>query len=119
MKCKGEVGFIFGRRTSGSFDIRKLDGTKISEGSSYKKLKLIFKRKSYLIERRGAVSSPQLKQGEDLPHKFDDIREIRAELKGLDKYFHNLTLASTVGVGTSVIGVLMGVGAMVYAALIR
>ena len=53
--CKGEVGFIFGRRASGSFDIRKLDGTKISAGISYKKLVLISKRKTYLIERRGAA----------------------------------------------------------------
>lgn len=58
VKCKGEVGFIFARRLSGSFDIRKLDGTKISAGISYKKLILISKRKTYLIERRGAVSSP-------------------------------------------------------------
>ncbi len=43
-------GFIFGRRSSGSFDIRKLDGTKISAGISYKKLKLIEKRKTILIE---------------------------------------------------------------------
>lgn len=63
VKCKGEVGFIFGRRASGSFDIRKLDGTKISTGISYKKLKLITKRKTYLTERRSAVSSPQLKLG--------------------------------------------------------
>ena len=53
--CKGEVGFIFGRRASGSFDIRKLDGTKISASISYKKLVLISKRKTYLIERRGAA----------------------------------------------------------------
>lgn len=55
VKCKGEVGFIFGRRASGSFDIRKLDGTKISAGISYKKLVLISKRKTYLTERRGAA----------------------------------------------------------------
>lgn len=46
--------FIFGRRSSGSFDIRLLDGTKISAGVSYKKLKLLEKRNSYLIERRTA-----------------------------------------------------------------
>lgn len=47
--------FIFGRRSSGSFDIRLLDGTKLSAGVSYKKLKLIEKRKSYLIERRNVA----------------------------------------------------------------
>lgn len=46
--------FIFGRRSSGSFDIRLLDGTKISAGISCKKLVLLEKRKSYLIERRTA-----------------------------------------------------------------
>ncbi|MBR5914688.1 MAG: HNH endonuclease [Selenomonadaceae bacterium] len=68
VKCKGEVGFIFGRRASGSFDIRRLDGTKISAGISYKKLELIVKRKSYLKERRGAVSSTQLNQGVSNAH---------------------------------------------------
>ena len=68
VKCKGEVGFIFGRRASGSFDIRKLDGTKISAGISYKKLELITKRKSYLTERSGAASSTQLKQGVSNAH---------------------------------------------------
>ena len=52
VKCdNGEIGFIFGRRTRGYFDIRKLDGTKISPSISYKKLKLISKRKSYLQEK--------------------------------------------------------------------
>lgn len=46
--------FIFGRRLSGSFDVRLLDGTKLSAGVSYKKLKLLEKRKSYLIERSTA-----------------------------------------------------------------
>lgn len=46
--------FIFGRRASGSFDIRLLDGTRLSAGVSYKKLKLLEKRKLYLIERRAA-----------------------------------------------------------------
>lgn len=63
VKCKGEIGFIFGRRANGSFDIRKLDGSKISAGISYKKLTLISKRKTYLTERRGAASSPCLKAG--------------------------------------------------------
>ena len=45
--------FIFGRRYSGSFDIRLLYG-KLSAGISYKKLKLLEKRKSYLTERRTA-----------------------------------------------------------------
>ena len=48
-----EEYFIFGRRTSGFFDIRKLDGTKVNNGSiSYKKLGLKEKAKKCLIERR-------------------------------------------------------------------
>ena len=49
---KGRECFIFGRRTRGYFDVRTLDGTKISTGASCKKLKLIAKRKSFLIETR-------------------------------------------------------------------
>lgn len=54
VKYNGQVGFIFGRRSSGYFDIRKLDGTVIHRSLSYKKLKLVGKRKSLLIERRMA-----------------------------------------------------------------
>ena len=50
--CKGQVGFIFGRRASGAFDVSKLDGTGISAGISYKKLTLLQKRGTYLTELR-------------------------------------------------------------------
>ena len=50
--CKGEIGFVFGRRSSGYFDIRTLSGKKISDGISYKKLTLLEKRKTYLTEYR-------------------------------------------------------------------
>ena len=47
--------FIFGRRVSGYFDIRDLDGNKINNGSiSYKKLKLNGSSRSVLTERRAA-----------------------------------------------------------------
>ena len=52
---KGQEAFIFGRRSSGSFKICKLDGTKLSSGVSYKKLKLLERRKRYITERRIAV----------------------------------------------------------------
>ena len=52
VKYNGEIGFIFGRRNTGYFDIRTLDGNSISKNASYKKLKLINTRKSLLIERR-------------------------------------------------------------------
>ena len=57
VKYKNIECFIFGRRASGSFDIRLLDGTKISAGISCKKLSLISCRKNILIEREVAVSS--------------------------------------------------------------
>lgn len=54
VKFRGIECFVFGRRTSGSFDVRKLDGTKVSPCAGYKKLKLLEKRKNLLIERRSA-----------------------------------------------------------------
>ena len=51
--------FIFGRRTSGFFDIRNLSGDKVNKGSiSFKKLKLVETKKYYLVERRNAVFLP-------------------------------------------------------------
>ena len=43
--------FVFGRRTSGSFDIRTLDGTVISRGAGYRHLKLLERSKHTLTER--------------------------------------------------------------------
>ncbi len=49
----GNSYFIFGRRKSGFFDIRTLNGEKVNKGSiSYKKIKLIEKAKGYLTEIR-------------------------------------------------------------------
>lgn len=51
--------FIFGRRASGFFDIRTLNGEKVNKGSiSCKKLKLLEASKGYLTERRNASLSP-------------------------------------------------------------
>lgn len=50
--CKGKTGFIFGRRSSGNFCVKELNGTKISASINYKKLKLTEKRKTFLMERR-------------------------------------------------------------------
>ena len=47
--CLGQEGFIFGRRSSGYFDIRKLSGEKIHAGISYKKIKLLERSNSMLI----------------------------------------------------------------------
>lgn len=50
--------YIFGRRSSGIFDIRTLDGEKVNKGNiNCKYLRLINFRKTWLIERRSVVSS--------------------------------------------------------------
>ena len=52
---QGKEYFIFGRRSSGFFDIRDLKGNKVNKGSiSCKKLKLLEISRGYLIERRTA-----------------------------------------------------------------
>ena len=48
----GQECFIFGRRSSGYFDIRRLDGTKIHAGISYRKLRFLEPRRTTLTERR-------------------------------------------------------------------
>ena len=50
---KNQTGFVFGRRTSGYFDIRNLLGEKLSAGISYKKLCCVEARKSLLVEEIG------------------------------------------------------------------
>src|SRR5574344_573387 len=56
---EGSAYYVFGRRTSGYFDIRKLDGTKVNKGSiNCKKLKLINTQKTILTERRNSSSIP-------------------------------------------------------------
>ena len=60
VKCLGQVGFIFGRRASGYFDVRTLGGKKLSPAIHAKKLTLLEKRKTFLTELRkeSAASSP-------------------------------------------------------------
>lgn len=58
VRYQDEDCFIFGRRSSGYFDIRKLDGTIIHRSASYKKLELLEARKSYLKEERSRQFLP-------------------------------------------------------------
>ena len=51
---QGKVCFVFGRRSSGYFDLRTLDGVKISVSASYKKLTIVQKASASLVERRAA-----------------------------------------------------------------
>ena len=57
VSCNGIPCFVFGRRSSGSFDIRTLYGKKISAGVSYKKLKPLAKSTTMLTERSMRDSS--------------------------------------------------------------
>ncbi len=68
--CKGETAFIFGRRSTGSFDVRKLDGTRISAGISFKKLRLLERRRTYLTELRKEAALPPLPEGRGLRADF-------------------------------------------------
>lgn len=53
VKYQKELYYIFGRRSSGFFDIRRLDGIKINNGSvSCKHIRLIDARKTLIIEKR-------------------------------------------------------------------
>jgi 5-methylcytosine-specific restriction endonuclease McrA len=54
VKYQGTCCFVFGRRSSGYFDLRSLDGTKLHTSASYKKLVLIQRASACLVERRAA-----------------------------------------------------------------
>ncbi|MBQ3457180.1 MAG: hypothetical protein IJG36_12135, partial [Synergistaceae bacterium] len=58
VRYKGQICFIYGRRASGSFYLKNLDGTTISGGITYKKLRLIAKRKTFITERREVALTP-------------------------------------------------------------
>ena len=47
---EGTECFIFGRRKTGYFDLRKLDGTSIHKSASFKKLSLVEKASTLLVE---------------------------------------------------------------------
>jgi hypothetical protein len=54
-----EMFYVFGRRKSGYFDIRRLNGIKVNKGSiNCKKLRLVEIRRTLLIERRNSSSIP-------------------------------------------------------------
>lgn len=49
---EGTECFVFARRSSGYFDLRHLDGTKVHASANYKKLTLLERTESILVERR-------------------------------------------------------------------
>lgn len=58
---QGRECFVFGRRTSGYFDLRTLDGEVIHRSASVKKIRLIEKASTLLCERREGAFLPCLK----------------------------------------------------------
>ncbi|MDR1537312.1 MAG: hypothetical protein LBU32_04825, partial [Clostridiales bacterium] len=58
----GRKGFIFGRRSSGSFDVRKLDEAKLSAGIS-RKTQAFREAQNNIDGKEHAASSPCLKAG--------------------------------------------------------
>jgi len=57
---QGKTCFVFGRRRSGYFDLRTLDGTSVHASANYKQLKNVQKATSCLAERRsGRIPTPE------------------------------------------------------------
>ena len=61
VRYQGTICFVFGRRSSGYFDLRTLDGTKIHASAHYTHLKSVQKASVSLVERRSGISSLGLK----------------------------------------------------------
>lgn len=55
VRYQGIECFVFGRRTSGYFDLKLLDGAKVDASASWKQIKLIERGKTLLTERRKAL----------------------------------------------------------------
>jgi hypothetical protein len=58
VKFNDQECFITGRRSSGYFALKTLDGKTIHNSAKYTKLKLIQKSSTFIYERRKGVSSP-------------------------------------------------------------
>lgn len=52
---KGRICFVFSRKSTGYITLRLLDGTRVKESASYKKIKLLRMRSGYLIESRSVA----------------------------------------------------------------
>ena len=62
---KSQECFIFARRIRGFFDLRLLDGTKVSTDASYKKLRLVEKANTLLVHKNTSRSISELSWGVD------------------------------------------------------
>ena len=67
VRYEGKLCFIFGRRSSGYFDLRTLDGTRVHASANVKKLILVQRSSTYLVERRCGIP-PTLETVGILPH---------------------------------------------------
>lgn len=63
VKYNNQECFIFGRRKTGYFDLRKLDGTKIHASAGYKKIILVEKSHGFITERRRRIPHPPTEAG--------------------------------------------------------
>jgi hypothetical protein len=63
VRYQGTVCFVFGRRRTGYFDLRTLDGTKVHASASVKQLRRVQRATACLVERRGGVSSHRVNAG--------------------------------------------------------
>lgn len=52
---KGQTCFVFSRKSTGYITLRLLDGTRVKESASYKKIKLLRMRSGYLIESKSVA----------------------------------------------------------------
>lgn len=52
---KGQACFVFSRKSTGYITLRLLDGTRVKESASYKKIKLLRMRSGYLIESKSVA----------------------------------------------------------------
>lgn len=55
VQYQGTICFVWGRRSSGYFDVRTLDGTRIHASAKAKNLRLVQRASTYLMERRGGI----------------------------------------------------------------
>jgi hypothetical protein len=55
VKFQGKTRFVFGRRSTGYFDLRTLDRAKIHASASAKMLAIIQRASACLVERRDGI----------------------------------------------------------------
>jgi hypothetical protein len=67
VRYQGKPCFVFSRRSSGYFDLRALDGTKISASANRKKLTSVQRASACLVERRSGLPPARVHAGGGRP----------------------------------------------------